>query len=338
MRLRSMAMWALTVAWLSLPAGAWAHPCTPEDLDELQLALSYLKYNPHNSELLIKIAEEYERRNQPDEAVQYYDRYLSEQPNDLTLTLKVAQISYDLGFLPLSERHYKKALMMSPNKSSDLHFRLGLVYSDMNQPESAVSQYQSALRDDPQNPDALGNLGFAYLEAGRLSEALSHLTKAVQLSPSNPDRHNMLGLAYLEAGRVKEAEKSFRKALDLSPGKINYHYNLGESLRKQGLEQQALSEYNQALQGTAENTDERFNQGKIYLKIGLYQEAVKSFTQALAEYKDVISQGQTVLALGYAYESLGNTLMARQNFERYLKLMADGPAAADVRERLQKLN
>ncbi len=319
------------------PIYGYAHPCTAENMtDELQSMLIGLKYNPHNAELLMKIATEYERRNQPDEAVQYLDRYLTEHPDDLALTLRVAQTSYKLGFFPLAERHYKRALLMAPDKE-DIHYQLGIIYSDLNEPDKAIQEFQTVLRNNPNDSSALANLGAAYLDARQLAEATSYLRKALQLDPQNPDRHNMLGLALLESKKYDDALASFQKAIALAPGKINYYYNLGEAYRLSGKPKQAMAEFHRAVQQVAETPDEFFNQGKIYYKIGLYDDAIRSYQQALGQYTDKLSQAQTILALGYAYEAKNDPILARQNYEKYLNMVSEGPAANDVRFRLKTL-
>ncbi|MBO7517361.1 MAG: tetratricopeptide repeat protein [Spirochaetia bacterium] len=70
------------------------------------------------------------------------------------------------------------------------------------------------------------NLGILASDQERLEEALSYLEKAISLKADDADILTALGTVHLKAGREAEAEKMFRKALEFGESEVLYN-NMG---------------------------------------------------------------------------------------------------------------
>ena len=70
------------------------------------------------------------------------------------------------------------------------------------------------------------NLGVLASDQERLEEALSYLGKALSIKEDDADILTALGTVHLKSGRDSEAEKLFRKALELGESEVLYN-NLG---------------------------------------------------------------------------------------------------------------
>src|SRR5580698_5777038 len=90
--------------------------------------------------------------------------------------------------------------------------------------------------------------GLAALQTGDIETAISQLEMAVQEDPSDFDACLYLGSAYGQAGRALDAIKSVTQAVQLQPANAQARYNLAVAMEQGGYEDQALQVYNQALQ------------------------------------------------------------------------------------------
>ena len=87
--------------------------------------------------------------------------------------------------------------------------------------DEALAQYQTVLKIDPNDVQALNNI--AWLRATHPDpkfrdgvQAMILARRAVELTPDNPEILDTLAAAYAEAGRFPEAVETARKALDLA--------------------------------------------------------------------------------------------------------------------------
>ena len=65
----------------------------------------------------------------------------------------------------------------------------------------ALSLFQQALQDDPQNPDILNMLAHSQRMVGKIDEAIVTYKKALELRPDFPQAQEYLGEAYLQAAQ-----------------------------------------------------------------------------------------------------------------------------------------
>lgn len=83
--------------------------------------------------------------------------------------------------------------------------------------DEAVSAYDKALEQDPDNVRVLNNKGYSLFRAKRLDEAIFTLTGAVSLQPDHPLANLNLAKALCAAGNHKDAQKIATKAINLNP-------------------------------------------------------------------------------------------------------------------------
>jgi predicted TPR repeat methyltransferase len=95
----------------------------------------------------------------------------------------------------------------------------------------------------PGNPLIHYRLGLLYSDLGRPAEALEALDAALGLQSDNPRAHNNRGSALQLLGRLSEAEHAFQRALDLDPTLELPYVNLGHLFERQGKAREAASLY-----------------------------------------------------------------------------------------------
>lgn len=173
------------------------------------------------------------------------------------------------------------ALMRPYAGRADAHFYLGLVADSQGDNQEAVSQYQAALKNNPNDSQVYSKLGLLLDKAGQLDGAIADLQKSVELAPSNTvarfnlgvalmqqgnyarglqelaevlrlhphdaATHFVMGFAYLYTKRMDEAVARFRQGLLYKPDDAEAHFGLASALSVQRKRQDAVAELREAL-------------------------------------------------------------------------------------------
>jgi Tfp pilus assembly protein PilF len=105
---------------------------------------------------------------------------------------------------------------------------------------AAATQYESALKQSPNNVPAL--LSYAHLmdHQGKLAEATKLYERAVKANPKEAAAYNDLGLCLARRGMAAEAQTNFAKAVQLQPDKQLYRNNYATLLVDQHKPDEAL--------------------------------------------------------------------------------------------------
>jgi TolA-binding protein len=100
--------------------------------------------------------------------------------------------------------------------------RLGIIYLAQKKFGEAIDAFSTAARspEEPVACQAQFKMGEVYLEAGNRESALIQFSKVVYLYPHHPDLMEeallKLGALYIEQKKIPEARQVYQKLLDLS--------------------------------------------------------------------------------------------------------------------------
>ena len=124
---------------------------------------------------------------------------------------------------------------------------------------SARADYQSALREDAGNRDALLGLAAIDVRTGRYETAEATYLRLLAADPN--DSHAHAGLIALRASRLDPltTESRVKSLLAADPGANVLHFTLGNQLAQQGRWAEAQQEYFKAFAADPENPDFAFN-------------------------------------------------------------------------------
>jgi tetratricopeptide (TPR) repeat protein len=110
------------------------------------------------------------------------EKDVASRPNDMALTLQLANFLHD-----------------------------GLLY------EKAIPYYKIFLAKNPSDANARVDLGICYKEIGNFSEAKKEMKEAMKYVPQHLHANFNLGIVYLSEGNTHEANVWFRKTVALDP-------------------------------------------------------------------------------------------------------------------------
>ena len=114
--------------------------------------------------------------------------------------------------------------------------------------EEARTGYESVLRIDPNNREALANLTSIF-SARAPNEALSRLLDLEREYPQFSPVKAQVGLLYARMGSNNQAMAYLREAASMSPATVMYQYNLAVLLDRMGRAEQAVVSYERVLAG-----------------------------------------------------------------------------------------
>ena len=162
--------------------------------------------------------------------------------------------------------------------SVDLHVAMADMQEKSGNVEQAKQHYESALKMNPKNTDAL--LGMAHLldRQGKLKEAGEKYQLAAKYHPKDARVWNDLGLCYARQKKLKESVGALSKAIELEPKKQLFRNNIATVLTEMGRTDEALKHLT-AAHGAAVA---HYNLGYLLHQKGNNEAAAKHFAQAAA--------------------------------------------------------
>lgn len=207
------------------------------------------------------------------------------------------------------EKNYKGAL----EELSKLHheaisaFELwvtyGSVYSQMDQPKSAIKYFQRALpfaeQDDLE--DLYHDIAQCYVRFDDLENCIKTLEEGLEKLPHCESLLYELGFTYDRIEQYENAIKTYLKYLDENPYASMAWYNLGNSYSKLEDFSKAIWAYDYCLLIIQDFAPAHFNLGNAYLSAGKHHRAIESFKKVLDLEGD---DPMALCYLGEAHEQL----------------------------------
>jgi len=105
-------------------------------------------------------------------------------------------------------------------------------FSRKEEIDSAIRQFQAALKLKPDFVQAHVNFANALIRKGDLSGALRESQEATRLAPNDSETHRTLGRALDFSGDRDQAIREFRRAIELEPQRPELHDDLGTVLAR----------------------------------------------------------------------------------------------------------
>ena len=153
---------------------------------------------------------------------------------------------FDQGKIVAALSEYRKGLCLNSD-NNNLRNSLGVCFGEQGDLESAIREFETAVRKDPRDFMGHYNLGLIYLRRQDPSLARQSLKRAGELDPLHFGVHYQLGKLYRDAGLLDQALPCFLQAGRLHPDKAFIHRYLGECWVKKGDWDNALSAFKAAV-------------------------------------------------------------------------------------------
>ncbi|MCZ8212967.1 tetratricopeptide repeat protein [Microcystis sp. LE19-8.1F] len=186
----------------------------------------------------------------------------------------------DLQKYELALSDYNKAIDINPNYAKAYNNR-GILYKDLQKYELALSDYNKAIDINPNDAMAYNNRGLLYHNQQKYELALSDYNKAIDINPNVAEAYYNRGILYIDLQKYDLALSDFSKAIDINPNDANAYYNRGnlyKDLQKYDL---ALSDYSKAIDINPNDAMAYYNRGVLYSDLQKYDLALSDYNKAI---------------------------------------------------------
>jgi len=233
------------------------------------------------------------------------------------------------------------------------HIQRGNAYSALGQVEKALTEYEAALKFEPENFTAMINRSAELIKTGRDDDALRQLDHATRLNPASALPFNNRSILYLKMDRPDEALAAANTAIELGPA-VALAYN-ARSLAYQRLGQirealididraitledkneiflerraelyamnretdKAIADLTTLIEANPAATDYYNSRGVVRARAGAVEDALADFTTAIERKADSAS----LYNRGFVLEKAGKTSLALKDYDAALELDPD---------------
>jgi cellulose synthase operon protein C len=206
--------------------------------------------------------------------------------------------------------------------------------------DGAEAAFEKSVALDRNNLDALIKLGEVQAAKGETDQAIAIYEKYLGDHLRQASLYILLGQLYESKRDWKKAEGAYENALAFKPEDPVASNNLANVIVQNGGNfDVALSLAQTARRGLPDSPDVADTLGWIYYQKGAYKLSISLLDEALRllEKNKMPDNADIHYHLGLAYEKSDQPQLARQQFERVLKINPNYDGAADVKKQLAQL-
>jgi tetratricopeptide (TPR) repeat protein len=226
----------------------------------------------------------------------------------------------------------------SPNNSGFYDLLGSALLRSKKDLSGAEAAFQKSADLDKHNTDAWLKLCQLQATKGEIDQAIATAQQALKDNPREPNLYVLMGKLYESKSEWKKAEEAYQSALGINPQDLVASNNLAHAMLQTGGNLDvALSLAQTARRGLPDSPSVADTLGWIYYQKGAYQSAIGLLQEALKlqEKNNKMPDNPDIhYHLEMAYAKSGQTGLARQQFERVLKI---NPNSSDAKNQPAQL-
>lgn len=286
----------------AIPALETALRLNPSD-NEAQVALSYaytdqknyikaaellrklIKNNPDDGQLwatLVHITNEQNNKDEWQSLVDYCEQIEEYYPNNRHISLSYGYALEKLENVESAREKYQQITLEFPDWGDGWN-RLGLLYTNQEQNQQALSCLKKAIDCGVDSPLTLCMYGAVLRISGSFTEAECYCRRAMEKAPDIVPVYIHLGLVQTVMGELERAIETFHKGLDHEPDNLTLIAGLSDILERQGEFDKALELLEPYLDSDKESIDQIiYMYAKVSNRLKRGEQALKLVEEALA--------------------------------------------------------
>ncbi|MCJ7486405.1 MAG: sulfatase-like hydrolase/transferase [Candidatus Aminicenantes bacterium] len=193
------------------------------------------------------------------------------------------------GELILSEKYQEaasaleSALREDPNIPQAL-LLLATCYTELGRNEDAKAELDIILKEDPESVQALISLANILLEEGKTEDVIALCKRTLSVDDKNTQAYTLLGEVYLEEEKYVEALPYFEKAMETQPKITRTRLNMAACLVGAKQYDRAEAELKAVIQDSPKFVLAHFNLGLLYEEQGRLEEARAAYSEEVAAF------------------------------------------------------
>ncbi|MDX6497583.1 MAG: protein O-GlcNAc transferase [Blastocatellia bacterium] len=246
------------------------------------------------------------------EAISELRRALELDPRQYEVRFELIAAYRELGDLAQAAAQLD-VLQESRPTDPRVFYVTGLLDADRKDLNSAVRNFNEAIKRDPTLYGAWQDLGVAYVKAGHWNDAVRVFADLSQRQPNSVEAAYFHALSLYNSGNIALAETEARRALRIDAGAVEAHTLLGIILAARGnANAEAADALSQAIALNPASFDAHFYLGRVLYVMKDYAGAVKALRAAM---KLNPRQPEARFFLGTALESAGDSEGAMAEYQ-----------------------
>lgn len=270
---------------------------------EYTIFMAGLRVNQRNAKLFNNVGHALESQERFEEALTYFHKAVSVQPDDIGAHINVGRTHYNLKMFKEAEEAYVKAKNLLPRPRPGEHYQARIAPNHLNvfvslanvisrnvtRLAEADALYRQAISMRADYTQAYINRGDVLIKMNRTREAQEVYEKALQFDSSNPDIYYNLGVVFLELGKATQALAYLDKALQFDPDHQQALMNSAILIQESGnpdLRQIAYDRLHKLMIKDESNERIYFNLGMLAMDDKDFDNAEKWFKTAIQLKKD----------------------------------------------------
>ena len=220
-------------------------------LKEYDYSIKYLRKFIDKSEtidrdVLILISNSYVKINNFDSALNYLNKGLENNQEDIILLTEIASLHFKNKNYENSINIYTKTIKLIPNYAIGFN-GIGMAYNEMNNVREALINFDQALKIDPYFFDSLVNTGNCLQKIEAFEEAITFYERALKINDNNPELLSNVGTLFLKSNKGELAIEKFDEALKIVPENVKIIHNKATAYQQIGLMDEAKKLFRKAV-------------------------------------------------------------------------------------------
>ena len=165
-----------------------------------------------------------------------------------------------------------------------VQMQLGHLCEEIGDIDQAVSHYEVAVEQEPENANTLAVLGVAYLNAQEHDKARETLERAEEADGSLPEVLHGLGVFYFHRADHANAADYLERACELKPSDAGIRVNLATTLARSDRHEEALKHIRKAMRLDKNRIGAQLVYCDILAQVGDLDEATKQIDMLLRKH------------------------------------------------------
>ena len=221
----------------------------------LEFALENFPETPDRPEWWVNLGEALEIQKKPEQALEVYQRGISEFPNHALLLVKYAYLvnkQYPGSYEPI--QFLEEAISRGINEDR-IYAAVGTIYENQKEFNQSISWFEKAIEINPNNPWWYHGLLQSLRQAGQVEAALAIGVKVTNKFPDFGYLNFEMGLLYLAKGDLSASAASMSNAIqNIEIPSVYYFIKAGEVFEKVNDFDAAVDAYERVLSIDSQNT------------------------------------------------------------------------------------
>ena len=202
----------------------------------------------------------------------------SRKPNLLALLLR-ADIYHCLGDNERAISDYNQALRLEPNNGF-IWSDLAKLFEETRQYDNAAAVLSKVLDAEPGNLEARIVRADLYYKLGALDKAIADASEAVQLNPQRAEAYSVRASFYNVAGNYEKAVADADRAIQINPRNVDAYLERGFARVQRDSYDKAIKDFTQVVNLNPGDAHVRQRRAFVLMRLGKYHEAASDLTEA----------------------------------------------------------